>query len=129
MLARLSDVRLQHLEDEEVVLVDQCIVGETAFEIGVSLDDQRRHDAIGLLRGEPEVVKLVDLRAGRVSDPENRVGERRGRQVDHGFPVLAEWKREEFIKTKRTGIDPGGHELDGKLMRWRDIGKRANRSL
>jgi hypothetical protein len=31
--------------------------------------------------------------------------------------------REEFIKTMRTGIDPGGHDLDGKLMPWRDIGK------
>ena len=90
VLGRLSDVRLHHLEDEEVVLVDQRVVGETAFEIGVALDDQRRRDAISLLRGEPEAVELVDLRAGRVSDPDNRVGERRGRQVDHAFPALAD---------------------------------------
>lgn len=109
-------MRLQHLEDEEVVLVDQCIVGETAFEIGVALDDQQRYDAISLLRGEP--------RAGRVSGPDHRVGESRGRQVDHAFPALAEWRVKNF-KTTRTGTDAGGHELDGKLMPWRDIGKRV----
>jgi len=56
--------------------------------------------------------------------PTTGVGERRGRQVDHAFPALAEWRVKNF-KTTRTGIDAGGHELDGKLMPWRDIGKRV----
>jgi hypothetical protein len=43
--------------------------------------------------------------------------------------LVREWKREEFIKTMRTGIDPGGHELDGKLMPWRDIGKMDDDEL
>ena len=61
-----------------------------AFEIGVALDDQRPRDAISLLHGEPEEVELVDLRARRVADLDNRVSERRGRQVDHAFPALAD---------------------------------------
>jgi mono/diheme cytochrome c family protein len=37
--------------------------------------------------------------------------------------LVKEWKREEFIATVRTGTDPGGHEIDGDLMPWREIGK------
>jgi hypothetical protein len=29
----------------------------------------------------------------------------------------------------RTGIDPGGQELDGKLIPWRDIGKMDDDEL
>ena len=43
--------------------------------------------------------------------------------------LVKEWKREEFIKSIRTGIDPGGHELDGKLMPWRDVGKMDDDEL
>jgi mono/diheme cytochrome c family protein len=35
---------------------------------------------------------------------------------------VKEWKREEFIATMRTGTDPNGHELDGWLMPWRELG-------
>ena len=35
-----GDMRLHHLEDEEIVLVDQRIVVEAAFEMGVALADQ-----------------------------------------------------------------------------------------
>ena len=42
------------------------------------------------MHGEPEEVELVDLRARRVADLDNRVSERRGRQVDHAFPALAD---------------------------------------
>jgi mono/diheme cytochrome c family protein len=43
--------------------------------------------------------------------------------------LVKEWKREEFISTMRTGIDPSGHELDGRVMPWRDIGKLDDEEL
>src|SRR6266581_3465168 len=40
MLRRAGDMRLHHLEDEEIVPVDQRIVVQAAFEIGGTLADQ-----------------------------------------------------------------------------------------
>ncbi|MBE7436116.1 MAG: c-type cytochrome [Anaerolineales bacterium] len=36
---------------------------------------------------------------------------------------LAFWSEEDFINTIRTGVTPGGHELDSTLMPWQDYGK------
>jgi len=43
--------------------------------------------------------------------------------------VVKEWKREDFIATLRTGTDPNGHELDGKVMPWRQIGQMDDDEL
>jgi cytochrome c553 len=42
--------------------------------------------------------------------------------------IVKDWKRDEFIATLRTGIDPGGHELS-KRMPWRAIGKMDDDEL
>jgi mono/diheme cytochrome c family protein len=36
---------------------------------------------------------------------------------------LAFWSEEDFIKAIRTGVTPGGHELDPEFMPWKDYGK------
>ena len=36
---------------------------------------------------------------------------------------VAFWSEEDFIKTIRTGVTPGGHELDPEFMPWKDYGK------
>ena len=36
---------------------------------------------------------------------------------------VAFWSEEDFIKTIRTGVTPGGHELDPEFMPWEDYGK------
>jgi mono/diheme cytochrome c family protein len=38
------------------------------------------------------------------------------------------WKREGFIATMRTGVDPGGHQITGP-MPWRDLGKMDDEEL
>jgi mono/diheme cytochrome c family protein len=43
--------------------------------------------------------------------------------IGPGLALVKEWKREEFISTLRTGIDPAGHQLDADRMPWRAIGK------
>jgi mono/diheme cytochrome c family protein len=43
--------------------------------------------------------------------------------------LVKEWKREDFIATMRTGIDPNGHELDSKVMPWREMGKMDDDEL
>jgi mono/diheme cytochrome c family protein len=42
--------------------------------------------------------------------------------------LVKEWKVAEFVATMRTGIDPGGHELNEK-MPWRPIGKMDDDEL
>lgn len=36
---------------------------------------------------------------------------------------VAFWTEEEFMTTIRTGVTPGGHELDPEFMPWKDYGK------
>ncbi|MBL8063428.1 MAG: c-type cytochrome [Anaerolineales bacterium] len=36
---------------------------------------------------------------------------------------VAFWTEEQFVNTFRTGVTPGGHELDPALMPWKDYGK------
>jgi mono/diheme cytochrome c family protein len=43
--------------------------------------------------------------------------------------LVKEWKREAFIATMRTGIDPNGHELDGRVMPWPAIGNMDDDEL
>jgi mono/diheme cytochrome c family protein len=42
--------------------------------------------------------------------------------------LVKEWKLEEFVATMRTGVDPGGHELN-EQMPWRPIGKMDDEEL
>jgi mono/diheme cytochrome c family protein len=62
-----------------------------------------------------------------------------GQQLTGGVPgqlgplgpdlsVVKGWKREEFITTLRTGVDPNGHEL-GKEMPWRPLGRMDDEEL
>jgi len=58
----------------------------------------------------------ADLNGGRHADP----------TIDKISPNLtpggevAFWSEEEFINTIRNGVTPGGHELDAKLMPWKE---------
>ncbi|MBI2332733.1 MAG: hypothetical protein HYU84_11345 [Chloroflexi bacterium] len=36
---------------------------------------------------------------------------------------VAFWSEEDFINTIRTGVTPGGHELDPEFMPWEDYDK------
>lgn len=42
---------------------------------------------------------------------------------------IAFWSEEDFLNTLRTGFTPGGHELDPKLMPWKDYAKFYDREL
>jgi mono/diheme cytochrome c family protein len=35
-------------------------------------------------------------------------------------PILSRWSAEEFVRTMRTGVDPGGHRLNSDIMPWQD---------
>jgi mono/diheme cytochrome c family protein len=48
--------------------------------------------------------------------------------VGPGLTLVKEWKREQFVATLRTGIDPGGHQL-AKEMPWQPIGKMDDEDL
>jgi cytochrome c553 len=39
------------------------------------------------------------------------------------------WTAEEFILTMRTGVNPGGHQLDPQYMPWKSFGKLADEEL
>ncbi|MET4803111.1 mono/diheme cytochrome c family protein [Bradyrhizobium sp. LB11.1] len=42
--------------------------------------------------------------------------------------IVAQWTREEFIATMRSGVDPNGHQI-GEKMPWRPIGRMDNDEL
>ena len=48
--------------------------------------------------------------------------------VGPGLSLVADWSREQFIATLRTGKDPSGHELSEK-MNWRTFGKMDDDEL
>ena len=43
--------------------------------------------------------------------------------------VVKSWTLEQFITTLRTGVDPNGHALDSKQMRWKFIGRLDDEEL
>jgi mono/diheme cytochrome c family protein len=49
--------------------------------------------------------------------------------IGPGLTVVKDWKREQFIATLRTGVDPNGYHLDGDRMPWRAIGKMDDEEL
>jgi mono/diheme cytochrome c family protein len=48
--------------------------------------------------------------------------------IGPNLDIVKGWKREEFIATMRTGVDPGGHEMS-KQMPWRPIGRMDDEEL
>ena len=49
--------------------------------------------------------------------------------IGPGLALVKEWKRDDFITTLRTGIDPTGHHIDDHQMPWRAIGKMDDEEL
>jgi mono/diheme cytochrome c family protein len=49
--------------------------------------------------------------------------------VGPNLSVVKNWTQEQFITTLRTGVDPDGHALNGKLMPWRNIGRMDDDEL
>ncbi len=49
--------------------------------------------------------------------------------IGPGLTLVKDWKRDEFITTLRTGIDPTGYHIDGTRMPWRAIGKMDDEEL
>jgi len=49
--------------------------------------------------------------------------------IGPGLALVKEWKRDDFITTLRTGIDPTGYHIDDHQMPWRAIGKMDDEEL
>jgi hypothetical protein len=43
--------------------------------------------------------------------------------------VVKGWTIEQFTRTLREGVDPGGHQLDPDLMPWRQFAKGTDDEL
>ena len=83
------DMRLHHLKDEEVVLVDEHVVIQPAFEARMALPDQRRSNVMSFGR-QAEGRELVDLPPRGVADPDDLVGQYGRGQIDHAFAAIAD---------------------------------------
>ena len=112
MLRRRGDVRLHHLECEEIVFVDQRIVVKSALEAGMAFAYERRIHPGRVFRREAERGELVDLGPLRVADPNRGIGQRRRRQVDHALPTLADHAV--------AVIAAGDHQADQRRREFRD---------
>ena len=60
VLWRLCDVRLHHFEDEEVIAVDQAVIGELAFQVRVAFANQWGRDTLGRIGSQLEMFEFVD---------------------------------------------------------------------
>lgn len=49
--------------------------------------------------------------------------------VGPNLSMVKQWTQEQFITTLRTGTDPNGHVLNGKLMPWQNIGRMDDEEL
>src|SRR3954447_18323405 len=89
-LGSRSHMRLDHLEDEEIMLLNERIVEKATFETGVAFGDKRRLDGTSLLGCEAKLSEFVDLRPGRVADPDHNVRESCRGQIDNALTALAD---------------------------------------
>ena len=64
----------------------------------MALADQRRLDLVRLVGRQREFPELVDFGARGVADPDNDIGQRRGRQVDDAFAALADHLEAVFVR-------------------------------
>ena len=61
-------------EDEEVILIDEAVVLQLAFQIGVAFGDKRRADLRSwFYTGGAEFLEFVDRSAGAIADADNFV--------------------------------------------------------
>lgn len=49
--------------------------------------------------------------------------------IGPNLSVVKGWTQEQFITTLRTGVDPNGHVLNGKLMPWQNVGRMDDEEL
>jgi mono/diheme cytochrome c family protein len=49
--------------------------------------------------------------------------------IGPGLGMIKGWTLQNFVSTMRTGIDPGGYQLDDDKMPWRAIGKMGDDEL
>src|SRR5215212_5093860 len=85
-----SHMRLGHLEDEEIIPLNERIVEKATFETGVAFGDKRGLDGTSLLGCEAKLSEFVDLRASRVADPDHTFRESCRGQVNHALTALAD---------------------------------------
>src|SRR5277367_5301550 len=84
------DMRLHHFEDEEVIAVDQAVIGELAFQVRVAFANQWGRDTLGRIGSQLEMFEFVDRGARGVADPHHLGGQRRRRDVDHSFAAATD---------------------------------------
>ena len=83
-------MRFDHLENEEIVFVDQRVVGEPAFEIGMAFANKRRAHALRFFAASGANFANLSISAPDDCRCRRLIGQRRGRHVDHAFPAAAD---------------------------------------
>src|ERR1019366_486681 len=85
ILLRRIGPGLEHLKDEEIVLVDETGICHLAFEIGKTLCHQRRYHALGWRRSQAEFLELPRLRRRAVPTPHDLGGQLQRRTANHAL--------------------------------------------
>ena len=118
LLLRRVDPRLDHFEDEEVVLRRQLRVDHLAFQIGVTLVDQRDIDQFAGRRRQMKLLELIDLSPRRVPDADHLGRQFDRRNVDdallRGFQIA-----ERMVPLADDDADDRRLEVDHRLPRHR----------
>jgi len=68
VLLRWIDPGFDHFQNEEIVLIDKPRIDNLAFQIGETLGDERRGNALGWSYRQAEFFELVHILAGTVAN-------------------------------------------------------------
>lgn len=154
VLFAMSGARGRHLSDEDI----QSVIAYLRSQPAVTNDTPQPPDQYGPLalilvgagmipEGEPPITTAINMPA---KGPTVEFGEYilsyqdcvlcHGADLTGGTPgqlapvgpnlgLVKGWTKEQFIATLRTGVDPSGHELNGSLMPWKNIGRMDDEEL
>ncbi len=154
VLFAMSGARGRHLGDDDI----KAVIAYLRSQPAVTNDTQQPLDQFSPLalilvgagmipEGEPPIMQAIDMPAkGPTAEfgkyilsyqdcvlchGANLTGGEPGQLAPVGpnLSVIKGWTQEQFITTLRTGVDPNGHLLNGKLMPWQNIGRMDDEEL
>jgi mono/diheme cytochrome c family protein len=154
VLTVMSGARGRHLSDEDVQAVIAYLRSQPATANETQLPPDQPN-ALALIltgagmipEGEPPITQTLNLPTKGataefgayilsyqdcvVCHGTNLTGGTPGQLAPIGPSLVAikGWTKEQFITTLRTGVDPNGHALNGKLMPWQNIGRMDDEEL
>ncbi len=105
------DPGFKHLKDEEIVLACQTCVDDSAFEIGITLGDERRLDTRCRYRRKANFFERVHASAGGVPATYSLCRELHCRDIDHAFLCRLQYAESKVLVADHAAHDGGSKSI------------------